>query len=615
MKGGRSPLHRWVRWVLVCVAWAWLGLAQASVQTLTEAQVRWLDDAGRTETVTLPYFYQADSAAHRGIAEFRLNFEGPSADDMALTYAIALSMVGGNASLWINGVPLERFGTEGSVVYRQTRVPQAVSIPRSLLQSHNELLIRIEGGRVLRGLPTLSVGSYEAVMPLHARQVVVAIGGRTASVVASLLVALIGLGLWWTQLRVQPDGTAQRERLYLFVALAHLAWTVRIAEPMVESLPLAPEWRLVISSWSVGAWVLFMLLYCMELAQWQAGGGVRWFKRCLLTEFVVGAIWAVPAWYGYGAAGLTAWYVLNTALVAVFSFALVGHAWHRRMAWSLRWLAFAMVLNVGAACVDLYRTRIGRDYSAFSWMALSSIVLGVATIVVVLQRFREARRQADDLSRTLELRVQQREAELQEAQQKMSQLLQEQARLAERSRILKNMHDGVGSHLSLAMRQLSHGSADTRLVMDTLRDGMDHLKLSIDMVSLDAGDVVSLLCSLRHRLEPRLQQAGVRLVWDVAAFDMPAAWVKRDLSHLLYVLYELVSNVLQHAQASELQVHCDREGEQVRVRLQDNGVGFDPQGPAGRGLLFIRSRMTELGGQVAWASGPKGTVVTLTLGD
>jgi PAS domain S-box-containing protein len=68
---------------------------------------------------------------------------------------------------------------------------------------------------------------------------------------------------------------------------------------------------------------------------------------------------------------------------------------------------------------------------------------------------------------------------------------------------------------------------------------------------------------------------------------------------------ELLINVVKHANASKVRVSISRANNQMRLCVEDDGVGFDPSevasrtGPAaGFGLFSIRERLEELGGRL-----------------
>ena len=69
------------------------------------------------------------------------------------------------------------------------------------------------------------------------------------------------------------------------------------------------------------------------------------------------------------------------------------------------------------------------------------------------------------------------------------------------------------------------------------------------------------------------------------------------LSQTIYrVIQEGVTNVLRHANASAISVEATIEGNQVLVEISDDGVGFTPDQPFGRGLTGMHERVRALSG-------------------
>ena len=84
-------------------------------------------------------------------------------------------------------------------------------------------------------------------------------------------------------------------------------------------------------------------------------------------------------------------------------------------------------------------------------------------------------------------------------------------------------------------------------------------------------------------------------------------------------LRELLVNIIKHAQARKVKVSLRTEGEQVRISVDDDGVGFDTsklEAPLGRksgfGLFSIREQLSLLNGHVDIKSEPNcGTRITI----
>jgi signal transduction histidine kinase len=86
---------------------------------------------------------------------------------------------------------------------------------------------------------------------------------------------------------------------------------------------------------------------------------------------------------------------------------------------------------------------------------------------------------------------------------------------------------------------------------------------------------------------------------------------------LLRCAEEGLRNIARHAQASEVDVILDDDGEQVMLTVCDNGVGLGAAAPAsspGHGLRLLRERARALGGTLTLAPGPAGgATLTMTL--
>jgi signal transduction histidine kinase len=84
---------------------------------------------------------------------------------------------------------------------------------------------------------------------------------------------------------------------------------------------------------------------------------------------------------------------------------------------------------------------------------------------------------------------------------------------------------------------------------------------------------------------------------------------------------ELLVNVVKHAKASKVRVHLTEVDDEVKIAVEDDGIGFDSGAihdqkgkSSGFGLFSIQERMTDLGGTFAVQSAQgKGCQVTLTV--
>jgi signal transduction histidine kinase len=177
------------------------------------------------------------------------------------------------------------------------------------------------------------------------------------------------------------------------------------------------------------------------------------------------------------------------------------------------------------------------------------------------------------------------------------------------------MHDGVGAHISSAIRQLESGRADGEQVLQTLRDSLDQLKLSIDAMNLAPGDITALLAGMRYRLEPRFAASDIQLQWRVDDIDPMPGLDAAAMRHLQFMVFEAFSNVLQHAGARVLTMEATRRGAGAQLRIIDDGRGFDVSRPLRQGLLAMHDRAAAIGAKLSLESRPGFTAISISLGE
>ncbi len=184
------------------------------------------------------------------------------------------------------------------------------------------------------------------------------------------------------------------------------------------------------------------------------------------------------------------------------------------------------------------------------------------------------------------------------------------ARIAERERIARDLHDTVGHSLSvIALKsdlaaQLASDTApdaaeEMRAVNTVARQSLAEIRATLSgywELSLDAE-----LDGLRSSLE----QAGIGAAIDVTATDL-GPHVETALA---MCCREAVTNVIRHSEASECEVAVASDGRSATARIADNGIGMT--GEAGNGLKGMQQRVEQMGGSMRIGAGT-GTVVDVS---
>ena len=608
------------RWPIRLPLWAWLlvcllGCVSAQAEPLELSQARaWLTVEGVSSQadVTLPYNWDRRHPGLAGQAVFEVPFSLPA--DPVQPYGLYLPRIGNTAEILLNGALLARFGDPQQVNGEDyAKAPQYVSIPTRLLARENvfRVQLRADGGR-RGGLATLVVGPASEVRPLYREAFRLRLFASMAVTIFSLMVGAVALVLWATQTDPAQLHTDRRDPVFLFAAVAEICWALRVGDIAIENPPLPwPLWGVVVTAAFAG-WFCCIALFCHRVAGWHRHPSMPWVRGALSALFVSAIVAAALTFSLRQPVYLTLWLGAANLLFVVYAAVYLWGA-VRRPDTARLLVAVAGTLNVLMGVRDWVTVRISGSYSDNTWIRYSSVLFGLVLGYIVITRFRAVSGQARDLTANLATRVADKEQELAQSYQRVEQLAREQERTAERTRILRDMHDGVGAHLSTAIRQLQSGKASSEEVLQTLRYTLDQLKLSIDAMHLLPGDIASLLANLRYRLEPRFAASDIDLQWVVGNLEPVARMDANAMRQLQFMVFEALSNVLQHSQATTLAIEAEMAGAGVCLRIVDNGRGFDATLPLRKGLLSMRERATAIGVAVTLDSRPGRTVVEVRI--
>jgi signal transduction histidine kinase len=112
-----------------------------------------------------------------------------------------------------------------------------------------------------------------------------------------------------------------------------------------------------------------------------------------------------------------------------------------------------------------------------------------------------------------------------------------------------------------------------------------------------------------------VEEVGGRLGAQVlVTADAAPRLTQERQEQLLRIVREAVTNAVRHGSANVVRVEFSN-GQGLHLRIEDDGVGFDPAGvhPNGFGLIGMRERAAALGGQLFIASTSEGTQIEVVL--
>lgn len=189
--------------------------------------------------------------------------------------------------------------------------------------------------------------------------------------------------------------------------------------------------------------------------------------------------------------------------------------------------------------------------------------------------------------------------------------IEHMAKIAERERIARDLHDVLGHTLSVIV--IKSELAARLAEKDTAR-AIHEIK-DVERISRDAlAQVRSTVRGYQARslhaevkeATAALESAGVKVRCDFQTVDLPAS----QEGVLALALREGVTNVIRHAHARSCDLRFHQVNGACRLEIRDDGSG--QIAPEGAGLSGMRQRIEALGGSLQRVTGP-GTCLTISL--
>jgi signal transduction histidine kinase len=190
-----------------------------------------------------------------------------------------------------------------------------------------------------------------------------------------------------------------------------------------------------------------------------------------------------------------------------------------------------------------------------------------------------------------------------------------------RLRIASDLHNEIGSGLSqiaiLSEVAQRSGEADRTLpriadISRELVDSIGDMVWSIHPARDTFGDLIQ---RMRRSAGELFGGAGIQLTFEISGrTDDPQ--IGLDLRRQFYLIFrEAVRNVVRHSHCTHVHVRIAAEAGWLKMRIADDGVGFDSAGVyEGLGLQNMRRRAKSLGGRIDFRWGPEcGTVVEVVV--
>ena len=260
-----------------------------------------------------------------------------------------------------------------------------------------------------------------------------------------------------------------------------------------------------------------------------------------------------------------------------------------------------------------------------------AFLLASGLVVIMGEARRRENQKLRDAQRTLEVRVKERTAELDNVNGSLRELTARLLHLQdeERRRFARELHDSVGQLLAALSMNLS----TTRTEIERLAKAAETVQESEALVQ-EMSKEVRTISHLLH--PPLLDERGLSsaLRWYIDGFEersrikvdleLPDDFgrLPRELETAIFrVVQECLTNIHRHSESPIAKIRIAYSDDLVLVEVEDQGKGIpnerliemDSAGLPGVGVRGMRERIRQLGGSLEIKSGKNGTIIRAAL--
>lgn len=537
--------------------------------------------------VDLPHRIDEKLRGPGGFYWYEFQFESSPGHPVEALYIPRFSM---NAEVFLNGSQIAFFGPmTGEFAERNWNRPQFVNLADTQLKPGlNTLAIQVRAfPDYFAGLSTIWLGSNQTLRDAYRARYevqVTLVYLSTAFVLGAgiVLTMLIGLG-------------KTRSIPLVLLAASCFLWGVRNLAFLTTVPPVGHSQWIQITQGGLllfaSLMVALILIYC-EIPRRRPEWKVWWaYTLSFPVLLVIDQNWALRLVGYYSILGLLAysWCV----------WLLMAHG-NRSQSLAPHLFAFGLLCFMLLSISD-FLMLVGRlPTDAYFLNQYMGIAMFMGMSYFLLERYSNLLAESGRFNEILQRKLTEREAELADQYRRLQKTDQDKVKMAERQRLMADMHDGIGAHLVAAIHHLRSPEFSQKNTLQLLESGLRDLQLTIDSLEPIEQDLTTLLGAFRYRIADNMRSAGIQLNW-VIEDDIPALPYldARNCLHVLRIVQEIFTNILKHAQATEVSLRVSRGPNYVGVQVQDNGVGFQPENRRqGRGLGNIVQRTATLGATI-----------------
>lgn len=241
------------------------------------------------------------------------------------------------------------------------------------------------------------------------------------------------------------------------------------------------------------------------------------------------------------------------------------------------------------------------------------LVLLIAMIILMMNRFTAAMAELDQTAETLRDRTTEIEAQLRLVDEKLRKEREAAILEQERARLMRDLHDGLGGEMVAILALAERGQGKDEEIAYHARAALADMRLIIASLEDYGGDLGMALGAWKERAEPQILASGMALHWELGDVGCNALFGPTQVLDILRIIQEALTNVIHHSGATNITVRAQLTDGQLTLSFIDDGNGISPLARRGKGLANMHRRAATLRGALAIQTSNVGTSVELRM--
>jgi signal transduction histidine kinase len=572
-----------------------------------ESEITPLPADGNGVAVILPHRVEQGELR---FVNYRIRFDAPSSPTSKTPLALCVARWSSSATVWLDGQVL-RQPPPGVAGLSDSYRPELMVLPPGMAQHSHVLDIRLRAvpGHV-SGLSPVWLGDSTSIRQACQVSYERLRDSRVGNAYLMVFLGLIALAI----------AVLKRDLAAFYFALFAAAWCAHNIFLLVSWSSISESTWVAIRSATRPLPLLPIVLFVLTFTE-QAKPRLQWGLLLLLVVSYL-AFALLPAIYW--PLWLTCLALVSIGFAAFCIFWLLRYGVQQRV-FSVVFLSATLLVGLISVVIDVFRFLEWVPWSERSLSGLTFPMVALGMSALMLDRMMRFMKTEERSAEILQEELARQRAEMVGVYTTLQVQAEKIAVLQERKRIVRDMHDGLGSQLVSASALLGL-AADASLPMKAMIDGalqelrsvLDVLSATPDLDDPDDDPVSLLLGKLRHRLGPVLKAQGIEIDWQTES--LPQGFLAGDDQRLqlLRVLQEAFANVLKHSKARTVRLSTQVFNDRIVVELRDDGVGIDSDlaqvtsQPGSHGLSNMQTRAMDMGASLKIGNLSPGTSVRLT---